>query len=283
MLAVGWIPTDGWRWASDSETTIKGEEYLAAYPRWLQVAERDGPRWLLPVGAPKWVRIRPASALRAFLQLGVGVPQVPDAWPPLLRDRILTFAGRYGWLGRSRLLTLTNGGGEVRGELLGTWVHELALLGGVSQLLDACERVQRSDARPSRAVMADRVGQLTEAATVAGLTLSPAARPDDLIREARRGARALLAAELRGQFSARLLDSRGAPVERYVPLTLAATLALEVARRAGRSDPSRKPLRSCRTCRALFEPKRSDAYSCSDRCRYAYRDAKKPRPRGRAA
>jgi hypothetical protein len=283
LLAVGWVPKDGWRWASDSEMTLKGKEYLVASEKWLQVAEQYGPRWLVPLGAPKWVRIRPPWALRAFLQLGGSGSDLPVELMPQLRLQIADYAARYGWLGRPQPLILTDGGGEVRGEEFKTWADEIVLLGGVSRLLDTCDRIQRSDALPRRGVMAARVEQLTEAATAAGLNLSPAARPDDLIREARRGARAILTPRLRGQFSARLLDPLGVPVERYVPSTLAATLELELARRAVKSDPSQKAWQTCRWCQILFEPKRSDQRSCSEQCRYAFRDAREPRPRGRVA
>lgn len=266
LLALGWVPEGGWRWASDLQMTPE--------PDLASDADRlFGPRWLVPLGAPKWVRIRPASALRAFLQLGGSGSDLPVETMPRLRLQIADYAARYGWLGRPQPLILTDGGGEVRGEEFKTWLDEIVLLGRVSKLLDTCDRIQRSDALPRRGVIAARVKQLSEAATAAGLNLSPAARSDDLIREARRGARALLTPRLSGQFSARLLDSRGVPVERYVPSTLTAALELELARRAVKSDPKQKPWRTCPWCQILFAPKRSDANFCSNKCRYAFRDA----------
>jgi len=261
VLALGWAPEGGWRWADRAEVRPVSDEEL--------VWEGDPGPWLVPVGtAQESKRLAPSHALREFLKLAEADPRPA---------RIAEYASRFGWLGRPQLLEPADGSPRFRGESLRTWLEEMALLGRSHAVLEECDRIDRSDARPDRGrTAAAQVDHLLEvqrrAALRVNLTVSRATRGpvENLIRELRLGVRERLQAYLQGQFSGVLVMGNG-PVERFVPATLAATLELELARQAAKSG---RPWATCAApgCENRLAVlrrgagKTSSTY-CSDACR----------------
>lgn len=253
--------------------------------------------WLVPVGDEgKTVRWRRGDVLADFLHL----EQVRRTMPgplagsdtPLLAA-ILAFAGKWGWLGRPVNLVPVGGGRVIPGEPLRAWLSELSLLSGLVAVLDACDRAERaawlSGSRGTQ-VRDELVKAVLDAGRRLGwvfVTVRSAQRRDlairgarvsDVVRQARAKVRAALLPGLSGQFSPFLEEQGRGVVERFVPVTLAASLELAVARRTVGSDAD---WRVCPVCESQFVPKRRDQVYCSRRCFDRHRQQVSPRPAGR--
>ena len=298
VLALGWVPDGGWRWVDRSEVTPNGE--------------REAPvsglgMWLVPYGQPKRLQraITPSVALREFLAIdpqdhrlaalardGRGSVLVQDvraalaAGPDQRPAQVAAFASKYGWLGRPQTLVAVDGGHVIPGEPLCAWLRELWLLRSLSDMLRACDRLERMGDWSTASAKAAQDELIAQAAH-AGLPVRPGAArkagPDALIRESRVAVRTALVPRLVGQFSAVLVADDG-PVERFVPATLAAALELELARKATKSE---LPWVACAKCGTLFEQRRRDKIYCDNTCvkraSRAKLDAKRQRDREQAA
>jgi hypothetical protein len=265
VLALGWQPVDGWRWADRSEVRPDGERGAPVSGLGM---------WLIPQGQRRQLGrpVNPAMALDAFLKIDPALSAEPDQRPA----QVEAFASKYGWLGRPQTLIPVDGGQVIPGEPLRTWLEELWLLRSLSAMLQVCDRWESAGRRDH--VDTDALtSELIALAALAGLPVKPGAArnapPDALIEQARKAVRKALQPRLAGQFSAVLVADDG-PVERFLPVTLAAALELELARRAVKSGLEWV---ACQApgCTNTFARKRVTGTYCSDSCRKAANRAKR--------